>query len=281
MNEQEFASIHGGMIQQPVPADAHAAIGMTEAGPDSVLAQKSRADFKAFLEWNREHRQQILAPAITILVKWFVAGVTFTRDHPMYRSSVLPSPVYDNAPAELDMALENAQGKLTLNILEWKQIPARLMAEILMVSSAQPLQGKVELKPTFSFRPKGPSMRPVYDTQDKPAQERGEIIANNWYELTAWRLLEYITRKSEKVIRANYARSQVGAVERAIDTEQRLRNMGYETPALIEYYACEQYRNYSDAADIMRNLGVVKSPDAIRKNHSRIKAKLAKTGGKS
>jgi hypothetical protein len=228
------------------------------------------AQLERLLQANKQYRHDILTELEEALERWFRNGVTYSK-HPL--SLFIGKPVYDNMPLELDRVLEVAQGKIALDILEWLRIPLRLRPEVLMFSSALPLPSQREIKATFSIREKGPAVWPVYDTEKMQPKERAEIIANNWYELTTSRLLEYIEHHYRKIIDDAGPRPTV-AIERELDKERRLRDMGFGIVEAIEFYACEQYE-YAEVSGLLRNLGCVKSPDAIRKNHDRIKAKLA------
>jgi len=185
--------------------------------------------------------------------------------------------VYTNEPEELQDLLEIAYGKIKANILEWKRIPEYLIPQLLMFSPAIPLSshgGKGEWKATFEGKVNGPSYGPVFWTEGKVSKERAEIVSNDWYNLQSHRLYGFISEiYATESDQWEQTRSWQ-AVDRQLEIEQRLQDLGLDQAGRLEYYACRLGFQFGETAEMLKRLGVNKSLEAVRKSFGRVKERL-------
>lgn len=230
------------------------------------------AAFKKFLEQDK-HRESILAEIQQILERWFIKGVTYSENS--VDASLAGVPAY-RLPLEVYNALDGVQGHIALNLLRWKRVPIRLWHEVLMDTSASPIQDGSEQRATFEdfiANPKGPAVWLMRDTRNMDIKRRARLVAENFYELHAIRLLHKIEALNEKA-KTLEAVTSFAAVEKYMDLEKDLSDMGLGPIDLVEYYAVEASYLPTEIATMLRGLGIDKSPQRISYVHREIKSKL-------
>ena len=240
------------------------------------------AAFQKFLDQDN-HRESIIADISQILEQWFIKGVTYSENS--FSSFIAGMPAYE-MPREVGNMLEKIQLRIVFSILQYHRIPLALYPEILMATSATRLSGKHEKKAMFKDivrNPIGPAIYAMWDTKDmRSAQKRARIVATNWYEIHAlhcWSSFRGICLRvsnedaTSKGIQGS--KEAYKALEKAMVNEQRLDDIDLDTIGIVEYYAHEQGYEDTEVSMLSCELrNVVKSPEAIRKNRARIKAKL-------
>lgn len=240
------------------------------------------AAFQKFLDQD-DNREIIIADISQILEQWFIKGVTYAENS--VDSWVAGMPAYE-MPREVGNMLEKIQLRIVFSILQYHRIPLALYPEILMATSAMRLSGKHEEKATFKDivrNPIGPAIYAMWDTKDmRSAQKRARIVATNLYEIHALRCWSSFREICQKVLDEDAtskgiqgSKEAYKALEKAMVNEQRLDDIDLDTIGIIEYYAHEQGYEDTEVAMLSSELrNVAKSPEAIRKNRARIKAKL-------
>ncbi|MFC1987596.1 hypothetical protein ACFLVH_03530 [Chloroflexota bacterium] len=222
-----------------------------------------------FEKADRPNRQVSMAEARAIMETWFESGVTYDYD---FIAAIFNTMVYTNEPGELQGVLEIAFGKIKANILEWKRIPEYVRPQLLMWSPALPLAPyglKGEHKATFEQKVNGPSYGPMFWTEGMPAKERAELVSNNWYDLQSHRLYGFISEiyatESDQWKRPQSLR----AVEKYLDAEQRLKDLGLDLPARLEYYGRWLGFQNTEVSEMLQTIGVNKKPEAVKKSYQR------------
>ena len=233
--------------------------------------------YPEFKEWDRPHRQPILAPAKAVMEAWFERGVTYDRDPVL--GEVLRAAnimIYTNAPAELRHILESARGKILIYILEWRGVSDDMVPYLLMLIRAIPPAEsglKRELKAAFEQWLVPLPYGPVFGTTNKQPRERAELISDNWYDLQSQHLYSFVSKVYTTKGDELRPRS-IRAIEKKLDLQQRLKDFGLSRPERCVYHACQLFQ-YMEVAEFSVMIGHNMTPEAIRKFHDRIKKKLA------
>jgi len=240
------------------------------------MRQRLLIDYPSFRQWDQDHRQGILAPVKAVMESWFETGVTYGWD-PILRETLLGLKimVYTNAPVELRHSLEVARGEILVNILEWRGVPVYIGSQVLMLLRARPAWEsglKRELKAAFEQRLFPLPYGLVFWTKDKQPRERAEFLGNKWYDLQVQEIYSFVSKV--------YAQGDVWrpksthAIEKKLDFDQRLSDLGFSRHDRYVYYACQHFED-SEVAEFTAMIGPKMSPEAVRKLRGRIKKKLA------
>jgi hypothetical protein len=257
---------------------------MNELGQQFITieqAEKRRhhllVDYAAFREWDRPHQRPILTPVKAALESWFETGVTYDWD-PILGEALRAANimVYTNAPVGLRHGLEVARGEILLNTLEWRGVPEYVGSQVLMLFRSIPSWEsglKRELKAVFEQRLFPLPYGPVFWTRDRQLGGRAEFLGNLWYDLQSQEVYRFVS--------GVYATKGDGwrprstrAIEKTLDSDQRLRNLGLSRPERYVYYACQHFE-CGEVAEFSTMIGYHMSPEAVRKLKKRIEEKLA------
>ena len=225
-------------------------------------------DEKRYTQWLKTDvpkRNPILADAKSTMRRWFEQGVIYEWGCAPAPLHLLRIPIYTNQPEELQGILEIAQGKLTTNILTQLGIPKDTWVPLIMCTPAERPSGGKKRTATFNIRADAiPPPGIVYKTEGLPAETRAEIVASSWYNCTARWVFKYITQ--------NEPSRTLYEVRDYLDIENRLKSLNLGKLRRVEYHACSQKYQYQEVSKALRNLGVARSPEAIRKSYQRKKA---------
>lgn len=137
-----------------------------------------------------------------------------------------------------------------------------------MTAPAVPLEGKREIKASFNIRPLGLPLATVFQTEGQSPETRAEIVANRWYNLTALYIWKYVSQAYQ---RGDFKRHETfKQVAEYLELEQKLRILNLNQAERVEYYTRWLGYEFQEVSEMMRNLGVVKTPEAIRKSYNRL-----------
>ena len=227
--------------------------------------------YPEFQKADQPNMQVIMIEVNAVMEAWFKRGVTYDCDLPEFERALFPLnyfgiPHYINEPEELQGLLEIAYGKIKANVLEWKHIPEYLRPQLLMWSSAS-----AEYKADFEWEANspGPSYGPVFWTEGKPPKEQAEMVGNNWYNLQSHRLYGVISEIYASESDQWKQPQSIREIEKYLEAEQRLTDLGLSQSDRIEYYARWLGYQSIEVANMLRSIGVNKNAEAVKKSYQR------------
>lgn len=260
--------------------------------PIRAMEKQILQGYPDFEKADRPNRASILAEPRAIMEKWFTRGVTYGRDVEM----LLPPTIkpYVNMPDALQDAWELAAGKIKRNILRQKGIPIMEWPDVIFRSPAIPLDILKAEYPKISHELKAgcgtdtwiriPPLGTVYETEHLPSRVRAEKVSDHWYDLELyWQYIDITrlyTREGWQWGPNPYYRGFVRAIERRDEIHRKLTQSGLSVADQF-VYACRQQRKgfqYEEVKKGLRQIGIVKSIDEIKKSPSRNEGKLIELG---
>ena len=241
---------------------------------------------------DRPNRAPILAESRAIMEEWFTHGVKYGRDVQM----LLPPRIrpYANMPEILEDAWESAAGTIKRNILKQKGIQITEWPDVIFQSPAIPVDilkaehSKIshELKAGCGLhtRIRTPPLGTVYETEYLPPRERAVKVGDKWYDLEFyWQYIEITrlyTREGWQWGPNPYYRGFIGAIERRDEIHRKLTQSGL--PLADQFvYACRHHRKgfqYEEIKEGLRQIGIAKSIDEIKKSLDKNEEKLIELG---
>jgi len=292
MNERDFITSYGGLIP-PVPIER--LNSRPELSPEKVerkradlslaaqAAQKCRVEFPKFKEWDREHKEQIVAEVLTpLLMAWLKVGMRFSNDHPLIRVGLLPGPLLAETPVELFNTLVAAQGQIVANILAYK-FEYNHMAALHFVLDLQAAPAvkidyddirqfeneydleprqmkqnyKMELPTLTGWRPIEIPDTAAYKIKHKhiSRKAKAEAIGCVWYDLTAERMYHFLKYRELTVGDVDLRGSAGNAYLSLQQLVRQMRASGIPIPAIVGEIAKRAGYNKDEAVDFLRNLG--------------------------
>ncbi|MFC1913214.1 hypothetical protein ACFLX7_03370 [Chloroflexota bacterium] len=229
--------------------------------------------YEDFMQADSPNRCEVMADAAKHMESWFKQGVLY--DPP----TLLLGPGYYGEPETLQRSLEIAQGKILANILEYKHIPEYIRPQILMCASAQGY-GKGELKASFKWKDYRLGDDIVLDTEGMQPGKRTYHVANVWYDYVCHRLYGFVNEIFAKESDRWKQPQSLGAVDKYLDAEQKLRGVGLDLANRIEYYARWLGYQNTEISEMLRTIGVTKSVEAVKKSYQRHQDLIIKKYGK-
>jgi len=245
-------------------------------------------DFRKFVRADQGNREAIMAEVKEVLVAWFSEGVIYSQ-----RSELLGLPMppglkwYVNAPSNLRRLLQVASGQIMCNILRWRGVPGYLVHEVLMLVPAVPACQLApfginrELEADFGLRVIPLPYGSVCRTEGIRPERRADIVGNNWYHLEARRLYNFVAQQQAKIEAEGRHRS-LRQIEKYIDLERELSQLGLDLANQVEYFACT-FRDltYGEVSALLATLGTSRSPGAVKKSYHRHRNLVRKQTEKS
>jgi len=222
------------------------------------------AGYEKFLQADSPNRPGIMTEAATVMVSWFKQGVLYDS------SASLLGPGYYGEPEALPKLLKIAQGKILANVLENNHIPEYIRPQILMFTSARGY-GKDEIKASFEWKDYRLGDDVVYGTEDMEPEERANYVANTWYDYICHRLYGFVNELYAKESDKWKQPQSLQTVEKYLEAEQKLKDLGLDLPNRLEYYARWLGYQCTEVSEMLQTIGINKSADAVKKSYHRNK----------
>ncbi|MFC1917916.1 hypothetical protein ACFLXH_04610 [Chloroflexota bacterium] len=232
------------------------------------------AGYEDFLQADSPNRLGIMLEAAAAMKSWFSQGVKYLEP------TLILDPEYYDEPEALPRLLKIAQGKILSNILEYKRIPEYLRPQILMWTSARGY-GKGGIKASFEWKDQRLGNDIVYGTEGVQPGKRVDYIISTWYDYACHRLYGFVGELYAKESDEWKRPKSLRAVEKYLDAEQRLKELGLDLPARLEYYARWLGYQITEVSEMLEAIGINKSVDAVTKSYQRNKELIRKNTEKT
>lgn len=256
------------------------------------MRQRLLIGYADFEKADQPNRAPILAEPRAIMESWFARGVKYARNFDI----PLPDNIkpYVNMPDALRDALELAASTIKRNILTQKGISITEWPDVIFRSPAIPLDvlkaahSKItrELKAGCGTDTwiRVPPLGTVYETEHLPPRERAEKVGDRWYGLEFyWQYIDITrlyTREGWQWGPNPYHGGFARAIERRDEVNRKLSQSGL--PLADQFiYACSRRPkgfHYEEAKEGLRQIGIIKSIDEIKKSLGKNEEKLIELG---
>jgi len=203
------------------------------------------------------------------LTSWFQSGVTYTKSSIWYDCFEIPE--YDNQPNEVENALLDGQMKMIYDILKRKEIPIAAWMGCIHDSPINPKRIPLSDSPLcfgfgVCFVPI--PVKPLYETEGMPPQERAQEITKVWYNLTEELWTKFIAQTSIESTRPMSGLR----LDKQIIEESRLQKAGWSNEDLLIRYAHLEGFTSREVADFLsRYHHKPITPSQIRTRRSRLR----------